>query len=71
VNLALAGPGAAPSGPVQLSEPAGTQAHVQFSVAGNALVDGLTPIANGQTLTVHVPPEQVHVFGRDGGQRLS
>ena len=73
-NLVLAGPGTAISGPVRLFEPTGAQTHVLFSVAGKdivALVDGATPIANGQTLTVHVPPGQVHVFGRDGGQRVS
>ena len=73
-NLVLAGPGTAISGPVRLFEPTGAQTHVLFSVAGKdivALVDGATPIANGQTLTVHVLPGQVHVFGRDGGQRVS
>ena len=45
-----------------------------LDVAGKdivALVDGPTPISNGQTLTVHVLPGHVHVFGRDHGQRLS
>jgi multiple sugar transport system ATP-binding protein len=73
-NLALAGPGTPLSGPVRLFEPTGAQTHVLFSVAGKdivALVDGSTPISNGQTLTVTVPPAHVHVFGRDSGQRLA
>ena len=57
-NLALAGPGTTISGPVRLFEPTGAQTHVLFSVAGKdivALVDGSTPISNGQTLSVTRP----------------
>jgi hypothetical protein len=27
-------------------------------------------VANGETFTAHIAPEQVHVFARDTGQRL-
>ena len=72
-NLLMDGTGSALSGPVRFYEPTGAQTHVTFDLGGvdvMALVDGATEIHNGETFTVHIAPENVHVFDRDTGKRL-
>jgi multiple sugar transport system ATP-binding protein len=60
-------------GRVLFVEPTGAQTHVTFDLAGQAtvaVVDGMTPVSRGQTLSFAIPPNLVHVFDKTTGERL-
>lgn len=72
-HLALGAPGALLSGLATLVEPTGAQTHVTFELAGTlatAVLDGGVDIEVGQTLTVSMDPDKVHVFDKETGNRL-
>jgi len=59
---------------VRLLEPIGSDTFVELEVEGSGLVARVTPdryFKIGDTVTVEVSPTRVHLFERDGGERLN
>ena len=69
-HFALNASGAPISGPTKLVEPTGAQTHVTFEIAGTsaiAVLEGGIDVDMGETLTVSIDPEKVHIFDRETG----
>jgi len=59
---------------VRLLEPIGSDTFVELEVEGSGLVARVTPdryFKIGDTVTVEISPTRVHLFERDGGERLN
>ena len=72
-HFSLGAEGAPFSGAATLVEPTGAQTHVTFELAGAtamAVLEGDTVIQSGQTLTISIDPDKVHVFDKKTGLRI-
>lgn len=61
-------------GRVRLVEPTGAQTHVVLDVGGStvtAIVDGERRIAAGDSVSLSIAPERMHIFERSSGVRLN